>query len=115
MNHFNFSGRLAATPVLTGTDAKSRVKFVLIRNQSVGKGKDGETVAIPFVAFDKQAKTIAQHCMKGDQLFVLAKIENNAWTDSDGQKHFDYNFLLKEFEFGAPGEATRARRAKRGK
>lgn len=117
MNQFNFDGRLAKAPALSGRGEAAVAKLTLIRNDYAGKDKETNAtrerqVAIPFTAFRAQAEAIAEHCMKGDQLIVTARIENNVYT-KDGEDRYDYNFVIESFDFGAPGEAKRAELAKR--
>ncbi len=114
----NFPGRIAKAPVLThGADNVAVCKFTLMRNDYAGKddaGKAKEKVlSIQCTAFRSQAEAIAKHCHKGDQLIVDLRIENNNWKDKEGVDHYDYNFIVDDFEFGAPGEEKRALLAKR--
>jgi single-strand DNA-binding protein len=51
--------------------------------------------------------------MTGDQMNVYYRIVNNNWTDDSGTEHFDLDFLVNEFQFGAPGPTKRAELARR--
>lgn len=117
-NAFHFSGRTAKAPVLTGSGDRAVCKFTLIRNEYAGKDDAGEkkdrTISIQFTAFRGKAEAIAKHVFKGDQLIVAARVDNNNWTDGEDQKHYDYSFIVDDFEFGAPGEEKRAALAERG-
>lgn len=110
-NKFFFDGRLAATPELKQSDNKTRTRFRLIRNEYAGRDADDQVrereVSINFVAFGKTAEAIAAHCLVGDQLIVEATIWNNDYTDSNNIERFDFNFVVQEFDFGAPGAAKR--------
>lgn len=111
MNKLIFAGRVAAAPELKRTGTTSVVKFRLLRNEYAGKDDAGQSierqVAVPFTTFGKRAEAISEHVLKGDQLIVEASLENNRYMDSQGIEHFDYNFIVSEFEFGAPGEEKR--------
>lgn len=112
----SFIGRAASSPTVTGAGDNAVAKFVLISNEYAGKDKDsGESkeraVSLRFTAFGKMGETLAKNVMKGDQLIVDYRIENNNWTDKDQQEQYGYNFVVKGFEFGAPGEAKRAQLA----
>lgn len=118
MNVLNFTGRIAKAPTQTGNDERAVTKFVLIRNDYAGKDKESgeireKVVSVPFTAFRGQAEAIAKHCHKGDQLIVSARLENNKWTDKEGTEHYDYSFIVQDFDFGAPGEEKRALLEKR--
>lgn len=117
MNHFHFSGRHAKAVTLTGHGDKAVAKFTLIRNQYAGKDEEsGEslerTVAVQFTAFRKKAEAIAKNFFKGDQMVVVARVENNNY-EKDGVEHFGFNFVVDDFDFGAPGEEKRAELAAR--
>ena len=34
-----------------------------------------------------------KYCKKGNLIGVQATIKNNNWTDSNGNKHYDYKFM----------------------
>jgi len=116
MNHLHFTGRLAKAPTLTGNGDKAYAKFTLIRNEYAGKGQAGDQlekqVSIQFTAFRRKAEAIAEYCRKGDQLTILARVENNNYQ-KDGVDHFDFSFVVDEFEFGAPGAEKRSELASR--
>lgn len=118
MNKFFFAGRLAAAPVMTRHGQTVVAKFRLIRNEYAGKDDDGDgkerDVAIPFVCFGPRAEAVAKNVMKGDQLLIEARVENNNFTDNEGQDHYEYNFVVQNFEFGAPGPEKRKQLAERG-
>ena len=63
--------------------------------------------AIWFIAFGPLGQTIARTARKGDQLIVEAQVRADTWTDKDGGRHYDYNFIVQGFRFGAAGRATR--------
>jgi len=117
MNHFHFTGRVAKAVTLSGQGDRAVAKFTLIRNQYAGKDEGGDAiermVAIQFTAFRKKAEAIAKNFFKGDQMIVAARVENNNYTDKDGADHYDFAFIVDDFEFGAPGEEKRAELAAR--
>ena len=111
MNSFHFAGRLADGAELKQTAGGPVAKFRLIRNEYAGKDEKDDAkeriVAIPFVVFGARAEALSDHTRKGDQVIVRARIANNRYT-SEGTEHFDYNFIVEEWEFGAPGSIKRA-------
>jgi single-strand DNA-binding protein len=112
MNLFAYDGRLAKAPDLTRPNGATVCRFTLIRNEyrgvdaDTGSKRDERKVAIPFAAFDAQAEAIAKHAMQGDQLIVRARVENNVY-EKDGADVHGYNFVVQEFDFGAPGPQKR--------
>lgn len=110
VNMFHFTGRATKAPALTGTGDRAYAKLTLIANEYAGKGEGGEAkerkVAIPFTAFRGKAEALAKNVKKGDQLIVTARIENNNY-EKGGEDHYDYNFIIEDFYFGAPGAESR--------
>lgn len=105
INSFHFDGRLTETPTLEQPKDKKLTSFVLIQNKKYG---DKEwTVRVRFTAFEGIAETITKHCLVGDQLMINAELRNNDYTDQDDKKHYDMDFLVVDFSFGAPGPAKR--------
>lgn len=106
-----FIGNLAKTPQLTGSGDKAVAKFTLILNEYAGKDADGERterqVSIQFTAFRAKAEAIGKHALKGDQLAVTYRIENNHYTTKDGVDVYGYNFIVEDFKFCAPGKEKR--------
>ena len=109
-NQLIFVGRLAKTPELKTHGDVSVCNFTLLRDDYAGKDDTGEskkkTVGVSFAAFGNNAANISKYCFKGDQLAVSASIENDKWT-KDGETVYEYNFIINDFEFGAPGEEKR--------
>lgn len=63
-------------------------------------------MSIQFTAFRAKAEAIAKNAMKGDQLIVDYRIENNNFQ-KDGKDVYGYNFVVEDFTFGAPGKEKR--------
>jgi Single-stranded DNA-binding protein len=117
-NKLIFDGRMAQAPELRSAGDTKVCKFRLLRNEHTGTNSDGSkrgprTVGLNFTAFGSKGEAIAQHVRTGDQLIVEARIENNNYTDGEGREHYDLNIIVTDFDFGAPGEATRAAIANR--
>ncbi|CAE6850767.1 Single-stranded DNA-binding protein [Paraburkholderia aspalathi] len=118
MNKLFFTGRVAAAPILTNHGETKVTKFTLIRNEYAGRDEgSGESkerqVSIQFTAFGSRGEAIAKNVLKGDQLIVEARLSNNDFTDGEGVERYGFNFVVADFEFGAPGEAKREQLAKR--
>jgi len=116
-NTLIFVGRVAQAPALTRPSGTAVCKFTLIRNEYAGTDNDGNvrderTVSLQFTAFQKRAEALAKNVMEGDQLIVTARIENNNYQ-KDGVDVYGFNFVVENFEFGAPGPRKRAQLAER--
>lgn len=106
-----FVGNLAKSVVLSGAGDRAVARFTLITNEYAGRDKEtGEVrermVSLQFVAFRAKAEAIAKNALKGDQLIVDYRIENNTYQ-KDGEDVYGYNFIVEDFKFGAPGKEKR--------
>ena len=52
------------------------------------------------IAFGKLAETIEKYAgTKGTQLGLEGRFQNNNWTDKDGNKHYDFQFVVNKITF----------------
>jgi single-strand DNA-binding protein len=113
MNSFTLTavGNLAKEPEIASKDDTTFTKLTLVGNDYAGKDERGHprevATTIYFVAFDALGEAIAKHCRKGDQLVLEAQVRANNWVDKEGEKHYDYSYVIQGFRFGAPGKVKR--------
>lgn len=113
MNSFTLIaiGNLARDPELTVKDGASYARLCLIGNDYVGQDEDGAgreiTTSIWFVAFGPLGEAIGRNARKGDQLIVEARVRADNWTDKQGERRYDYSYIVQGFRFGAPGKVRR--------
>lgn len=116
-NNFQFVGRIASAPEMRKSGDIAITKFTLIRDEYAGKDAQNQAkkrqVSIQFTAFRAMAEAIMNHGMVGDQLIVVARIENNNYQDSENNIQYGFNFVMESFEWGAPGKAKRQALANR--
>jgi single-strand DNA-binding protein len=119
MNSFTITavGNLAKNPELTVKGDTSYTRFCLVGNDYAGKDDDGNprevATSLWFVAFESLGEVLAKNALKGDQLIVQAQVRANNWTDREGEKQYDYSYVVQSFKFGAPGKAKREELAAR--
>ena len=119
MNSFMVTavGNLAKNPELAVKGDTTYTRICLVGNDYAGKDEQGNAreavTSLWFVAFENLGEVIAKNARKGDQLIVQAHIRSNNWTDNDGEKQYDYSFVIQSFRFGAPGKAKREELAAR--
>ncbi len=110
-------GNLAKNPELTVKGDTTYTRFCLVGNDYAGKDEEGNpreaVTSLWFVAFESLGEAIAKNARKGDQLILQAQIRSNNWTDKEGEKQYDYSFVVQSFRFGAPGKAKREELARR--
>ena len=113
MNSFRLSaiGNLARNPDLISKGDLTYTRICLVGNDYAGKDEEGvarEVVtSVWFVAFGALGESLARNSRKGDQLLLEARIRANNWTDTKGERQYDYSFVVEGFRFGAPGKTKR--------
>lgn len=113
MNSFTLTaiGNLARQPELIARSETLYCRFCLVGSDYAGKDDEGTNrevvTSVWFVAFGALGEAIARNARKGDQLILDARIRANNWVDEDGEKRYDYSFIVQGFRFGAPGKAKR--------
>ena len=119
MNSFNLTavGNLAKNPELAVKGDTTYTRICLVGNDYAGKDEQGNAreavTSLWFVAFEGLGEAIAKNARKGDQLILQAQVRANNWTDKEGDKQYDYSFVVQGFRFGAPGKAKREELARR--
>lgn len=119
MNSFTLTavGNLARNPELVAKGDTAYTRFCLVGNDYAGKDEEGAprevVTSLWFVAFGPLGETIVRNSRKGDQLIVEARVRANTWTDKQGEKQYDHDFVVQGFRFGAPGRAKREEREAR--
>jgi single-strand DNA-binding protein len=119
MNSFTLTavGNLAHNPEAVAKGDVTYTRFRLVGNDYAGKDEEGApreiVTSLWFVAFGPLGETIVRNTRKGDQLIVEARVRANNWTDKQGEKQYDHDFVVQGFRFGAPGKAKREEREQR--
>ncbi len=119
MNSFNVTavGNVAKNPELAIKGDTAYARICLVGNDYAGKDDQGNArevvTSLWFVAFESLGEAIAKNVRKGDQLILQAHIRANNWMDGEGEKQYDYSFVVHSFKFGAPGKIKREELAAR--
>jgi single-strand DNA-binding protein len=119
MNSFTVTavGNLARDPEFAVKGDTTYTRICLVGNDYAGKDEQGNAreavTSLWFVAFESLGEAIAKNARKGDQLILQAQIRSNNWTDKEGEKQYDYSFVIQNFRFGAPGKIKREELAAR--
>jgi single-strand DNA-binding protein len=119
MNSFTLTavGNLAKDPEYAVKGDTGYTRFCLLGNDYAGKDEHGNArevvTSLWFVAFESLGEAIAKNVRKGDQLILQAQIRSNNWTDREGEKRYDHDYIVQNFRFGAPGRVKREELAAR--
>ena len=99
MNNYMCVGRITKDIELKYTSSNKAVAEISL---AVNNSKD-DTSFIRLTAFDKLAELVSNYCKKGDLIGTQSIIKNYNWTDKNGNKHYDYSFIINKISFLAKG------------
>lgn len=77
-------------------------KAVVEISLAVNNGKD-DTTFVRLTAFDKLAELLSKYSKKGDLIGTQSIIKNHNWQDKEGNKHYEYSFIVNKISFLAKG------------
>ncbi len=113
MNSFTLTaiGNLSRDPELIVKGERMYARFCLIGHDYAGRDEEGGErellTSIWFVAFGALGEAIARNASKGDQLILEAQVRADNWVDRQGERRYDYAYVVQGFRFGAPGKSKR--------
>ena len=106
INNFTIIGRLTRDPETRYTKGNKAVTLI---NIAVNNGKD-DTTFIRLTAFDKLAELVSNYCKKGDLIGTQSIIKNHNWEDKNGNKHYEYSFIINKISFLAKSNKEEAKK-----
>ena len=60
---------------------------------------DKKTIFLDFSIFGVAAENISKYLGKGDQIFLSGELDEDNWTDRDGNNHKTMKLMASSFEF----------------
>lgn len=107
MNLAILMGRICKDPDITSSQSGTTIARYSIAVDRRFK-KEGEPTADFFtcVSFGKQAEFVDRYLKKGTKIVVTGEIQNNNYTNKDGQKVYDTRILTNNVEFAESKRET---------
>lgn len=101
MNKTILTGRLTRDiEIRTTTNGKIMGAFTVAVNRIFKQDGQPEADFFNCKVFGKTAETMQKlNVAKGTKLLLDCEAHNNNWTDKDGKKHYDIDFIVNTFEF----------------
>lgn len=101
MNKFTFTGRLTADPeILRTQDGKPVVRYRFAVNRTFKREGEPEADYFTIAMFGNSAERFEKlNVTKGTKLLIEGDVRNNNYTDKNGNKHYDFQFVANTFEF----------------
>lgn len=103
MNKLILMGRLTRDPEVRygGSDGQTTIaKFSLAVDRKFKR--QGDSVTADFfdcAAFGKTAEVVERYIKKGTKILVSGRVQNNNYTNKDGQKVYSVQVVVEELEF----------------
>lgn len=94
-NNLILIGRITKDIELRYTPSNKAVAEISL---AVNNSKD-DTTFIRLTAFDKLAELVSNYCKKGDLIGTQSIIKNHNWEDKNGNKHYEYSFIINKISF----------------
>ncbi len=99
MNSCIFYGRLVNDVELRYSQSNVAVgKFTLAVNRAYQRG-DVKADFLNMVAFRKTAETISNYFHQGSRIVVHCHVQNESYTNKDGNNVYQTNFIVDSFSF----------------
>ena len=99
MNSCIFFGRLVRDVELRYSQSNVAVgRFTLAVNRAYQKG-DVKADFLNMVAFGKTAENIERFFRQGSRIVVHCHVQNESYTNKDGNKVYQTNFIVDSFSF----------------
>ena len=103
MNKVIMMGRLTRDPEVrytTGEKSMCVARFSIAVDRR-GKQKEGAPEADFFncISFGRQGEFVEKYLKKGTKILLSGRLQNNNYTNRDGQKVYAIDILVEEIEF----------------
>ena len=96
MNKAVLTGRLARDPEVRATkEGLTIARFTL----AVDRKKDEKADFFNFTAFGKTGEFVEKYLKKGTKINVIGRLQNDEYTNRDGQKVTSTIIIVEEVEF----------------
>lgn len=100
MNKVIMMGRLTRDPeVSSSTSGTTFARFSIAVDRKFKKEGDPDADFFNCTSFGKQAEFVERYLKKGTKVVVTGRLQNNNYTNKDGQKVYDIRIMCEEVEF----------------
>ena len=102
MNKLMLMGRLTRDPEVRysqGATPLAVAKFSIAVDRKFKRQGEPEADFFNCTAFGKQAEFIQKYLKKGTKMVVIGRLQNDTYTNKEGQKVYAVNVMVEELEF----------------
>lgn len=110
MNKLLICGRLTRDPeVRYGDNQKAVARFSLAVDRKYTREGDPTADFFNCTAFGKQAEFVEKYLTKGVKMIVVGHVQNDNYTNKDGQTVYSVQVIVDELEFAESKNAQNSR------
>jgi len=110
MNKLILMGRLTRDPEIRysqGANPMAVARFRLAVDRRFKRAGDAaEADFLPCTAFGKQAEFVERYLKQGTKILLSGRIQNNNYTDREGNKVYSFQVIAEEMEFAESKKAA---------
>ena len=112
MNKIILIGRLTRDPEIRysqGANASAIASFSLAVDRRFKREGEPDADFFNCTAFGKQAEFVERYLKKGTKMVVVGRLQNDNYTNKEGQKVYSVRIMVDELEFAeskASGESS---------
>lgn len=100
MNKVILMGRLTRDPeVSSSTSGTTFARFSIAVDRRFKKEGEPDADFFNCSAFSKTAEFVERYLKKGTKVVVTGRLQNNNYTNKEGQKVYDVRIMVEEIEF----------------
>ncbi len=102
MNKAILMGRLTRDPEVRYSQTQTAMviaRFSIAVDRRFKRDGEAETDFFNCTAFGKQGEFVEKYLKQGTKILVTGRIENNNYTNKDGQKIYSTDIKVEEIEF----------------
>lgn len=100
MNKVILMGRLTRDPeISSSTSGTTFARYSIAVDRRFKKEGEPDADFFNIVSFGKQAEFVEKYLHKGTKIVVSGRIQNNNYTNKEGQKVYDVRIMAEDVEF----------------
>lgn len=99
MNKVILMGRLTRDPEVRAAGTTTVAKFSLAVDRRFKREGEPEADFFNCTAFGKQADFVERYLRRGTKMVVVGRIQNDNYTNREGQKVYSVQIMVDELEF----------------
>ena len=107
MNKVILMGRLTRDPeISSSTSGTTFARFSIAVDRKFSREGEPDADFFNCSAFGKTAEFIERNIHKGTKILVSGRLQNNNYTNKEGQKIYDVRVVVEDVEFGESKKYT---------